>query len=102
MTVRRWTFADKESVTAILPSAAFIALNILDACLTGLALERGSYELNALLVPILASNTVFKWLISSAVVLVLVLLKRHGLLKLLSLGMLLVCVWNGLAICSWS
>jgi len=102
MSARTWTFADKESVTAILPSAAFIALNILDACLTGLALERGSYELNALLLPTLASNTVFKWLISSAVVLLLVLLKRQGLLKLLSLGMLLVCVWNLLAIWSWS
>ncbi len=102
MRTLRFVLDDPDSKAGLLFCAAFIALNILDACLTGLALERGSYELNALLLPTLASNTAFKWLISSAVVLILVLLKRQGLLKLLSLGMLLVCAWNLLAIWSWS
>jgi hypothetical protein len=81
--------------------AAFIGLNILDASLTGIALALGSSELNPILGPILGSNTLFKWLIASAVVLILVLLKRGRWLKLLSFGMVLVCYWNLLAIWTW-
>jgi len=98
----KYVLVHTDSNTGLLFCAAFIGLNILDACLTGLALGLGSYELNAVMHPILGSNTLFKWLIASAVVLTLVLVKRGGWLKLLSLGMCLVCAWNLLAIWSWS
>jgi len=90
-----------DSRTGVLFCVAFIGLNILDGCLTGAALGLGSYELNPLLGPTLGSSTLFKWLISSAIVLTLVVCKRGELLKPLSLAMLLVCAWNGLAIWSW-
>lgn len=102
MDIHRPVFADTDSVKAILPSVGFIALNILDACLTWIALELGSYELNPILGPALGSNALFKWLISSVIVLTLVLLNRPGLLKPLNLAMLLICAWNLLAVWSWS
>jgi hypothetical protein len=102
MDIRRPVFADTDSSKAVLPSVAFISLNILDACLTWVALELGGYELNPLLGPALGSNALFKWLISSVVVLALALLNRPGLLKPLNLAMLLICAWNLLAIWSWS
>lgn len=82
----------------VLICGAFIGLNILDAWLTGIAVSLGSYELNPVLSLGFASNLLFKGLISTAIVLVLVLFRRGGLLKPLSLAMLLVCVWNVLAI----
>ena len=101
MRTLRVVLAYTDSGTGVLFCVAFIGLNILDGCLTGAALGLGSYELNPLLGPALGSNTLFKWLISSAIVLILVVFKRGGLLKPLSLAMLLVCAWNGLAIWSW-
>jgi hypothetical protein len=82
----------------ILGCVAFIGLNILDAWLTGIAVSRGSYELNPMLGLGFLSSLLFKGLISTVIVLALVLFNRGGLLKPLSLGMLLVCAWNGLAI----
>lgn len=82
----------------ILLCVVFIGLNILDAWLTGLALGLGSYELNPLLGMRFGSNILIKGLISAGIVTALVLFKRSRLLKLLSLGMLLICAWNGLTI----
>jgi hypothetical protein len=97
----RSILSHRDAGTGILFCVAFIGLNILDGCLTGIALGLGSYELNPLLSPTLGGNTVFKWLASSAIVLLLVVRKRGGLLKPLSLGMFLVCAWNAVAIWSW-
>lgn len=94
--------ARTDSSTGLLFCAVFIGLNIVDACLTGIALNLGSYELNPLMNPVLGSNALFKWLLASVVVLVLVLARKVGWLKLLSLGMTFVCAWNTLAIWSWS
>ena len=44
------------------------------------------------------SSMLLKGLISSAIVIALVLLKRGRLLKPLNLGMLVVVLWNGFAI----
>ncbi len=97
----RSILAHADSSTGMLSCVAFIGLNILDGCLTGVALELGSYELNPLLYPTLGSDIVFKWLISSAIVLTLVLWRRGGLLKPLNFAMFLVCGWNVLAIWTW-
>jgi len=90
-----------DSGTGIMCCTAFIGLNILDSCLTAAALGLGSYELNPLLGPTLGADAVFKWLISSAVVLALVLCKRGWLLRPLNVGMGLVCAWNLVAIWTW-
>lgn len=82
----------------ILICIAFIGLNILDAWLTGIAVGLGGYELNPVLGLGFATSLAFKGLISTVIVLALVLFKRGGLLKPLSLVMLLVCAWNWLAI----
>ena len=86
----------------ILLCAVFIGLNILDAWLTGVALGAGSYELNPFLGMRFGSNMLIKGLISAAIVAALVLFKRGKLLKPLSLGMLIICVWNGFAVLSWN
>lgn len=101
MSAARTLVAQVDSSTGILCCAAFIGLNILDSCLTAAALGLGSYELNPLLSPTLGANTPFKWLISSAVVLVLVLCKRGWLLRPLNFGMGLVCAWNIVSIWTW-
>ena len=79
----------------------FIGLNVLDAWLTGVALGLGGRELNPLLAPTLGSNIPFKAVLAVAVVLALLKFRLGGLLKPLSVGMVLVCVWNGFAIWSW-
>jgi hypothetical protein len=88
--------------TGILLIAVFVGLNILDAWLTGVALGLGSSELNPILGVRFGSSMLIKGLLSSLIVMALVLFKRPGLLKPLSVGMLLVCAWNSLAIWSWS
>jgi len=47
------------------------------------------------------SSISFKGLSAAAIALTLVVFKQGRLLKPLSLGMVLVCAWNGLAIWSW-
>lgn len=86
----------------ILLGILFIVLNILDAQLTGVALALGSSELNPIAATGFGSSMLLKGLIASAIVTAVVLFKRGGLLKPLSLGMLLICAWNSLAIWSWS
>jgi len=85
----------------ILLCAVFIGLNILDAWLTGIALGAGSYELNPFMSMGIGSNMLTKGLISMAIGAALILFKRGGLLKPLSLGMLIICAWNGFAVLSW-
>jgi hypothetical protein len=87
---------------SVLLCAIFIGLNILDAWLTGLALGAGNYELNPLLGMKFGSSVLFKSLVAAGIVTALVLFKRGGLLKPLSLGMLLICAWNGLVVWLWS
>ena len=101
MSAARTLVAQVDSSTGILCCAAFIGLNILDSCLTAAALGLGSYELNPLLGPALGANPAFKWLVSSALVLILVLCRRGGLLRPLNVGMGLVCAWNIAAILTW-
>jgi hypothetical protein len=94
--------AEADSIKGILPCVVFVALNILDAWLTGVALGSGSQELNPFMGMTTGSNMLTKGLISAGMVIVLLLLKQGKLLKLLSLVMLVICVWNGVAILSWS
>lgn len=79
---------------------AFVGLNVLDAQLSGIALALGSTELN----PISAgfgSNMLLKGLIAITIVIALVLFKRGRLLRPLDLGMLLIVLWNSVAVWSW-
>jgi hypothetical protein len=94
----RLTFADADVIKAILPCVVFIGLNILDAWLTGLALELGSYELNFIIDIGFGSSILLKGLFSFLIVIILLLVGRGGLLKLLSIAMLLICIWNGLTV----
>jgi len=98
----RLPVTDVDLTKVILLCVVFIGLNILDAWLTGVALGLGSLELNPLLGMRFGSNMLIKGLIAFEIVITLVLFKRGGLLKPLSLGMLLICAWNGFAIWSWS
>ena len=102
MTRLRWAVVETVLIRTILLCIVFIGLNILDARLTGIALGLGSYELNPFLGMRFGSSMLIKGLISAGIVTALVLFKRGRLLKPLSLGMLLICAWNGLAILSWS
>jgi hypothetical protein len=86
----------------ILLCVVFIGLNILDAWLTRVALGLGSQELNPFLGMRFGSSMLVKGLIAAAIVMAVVLFKRDRLLKLLSLGMVIVCAWNALAVLSWS
>jgi hypothetical protein len=85
----------------ILLCVVFIALNILDAWLTGLALRTGNYELNPFLGTRFGSNMLVKWPISAGIVVALVLFKRDRLLKPLSLGISLICTWNCVVALIW-
>jgi hypothetical protein len=102
MATLRLALDDTGLRNGILLCITFIGLNILDAWLTGVALGAGSYELNPFLGAKFGSSILVKGLIACIIVTALVLFKRGGLLKALSLGMLLICVWDGIAIWSWS
>ena len=102
MTTLRLVLEDTGSRDGILLCITFIGLNLVDAWLTGIALGLGSYELNPFLGARFGSSVLVKGLISCLIVTALVLFKRGGLLRPLSLGMLLTCAWNGFAIWSWS
>lgn len=85
----------------ILLSIAFVGLNMLDARLTGTALVLGASELNPIAATAFGGSMLLKGLIAIVIVIVLLFFRRGNLLKWLSLGMLLVVLWNGLAIWSW-
>jgi hypothetical protein len=98
----RVTFADVNLFKAILLCVVFIGLNILDAWLTRVALGAGGYELNPFLGMRFGSSILVKGLSSFLIVIILVLFERGWLLRPLSILMLLICTWNGLAIWFWS
>jgi len=98
----RVTGVEADLIKYILLCVVFIGLNILDAWLTRLALGAGSYELNPFINIGFGSDLLLKGLVSFLIVVVLVLLNRGGLLKPLSLGMLLICVWNSWTVWFWS
>jgi hypothetical protein len=102
MATLRLALDDTGLRNGILLCITFIGLNIVDAWLTGIALGLGSYELNPFLGAKFGGSILVKGLIACLIVTALVLFKRGGLLKPLSLGMLVVCAWNGFAILSWS
>jgi hypothetical protein len=101
MTRLRLAVAEANLKKDIPLGIAFVSLNILDAQLTGTALVLGASELNPIAATGFGSSMLLKGLISSAIVVALVLLKRGRLLKPLDLGMLVVVLWNGFAIWSW-
>jgi len=101
MTRLRLSVTEANLRKGILLGIVFVGLNILDAQLTGTALVLGASELNPVAATGFGSSMLLKGLISSAIVVPLVLLKRGRLLKPLNLGMLLVVLWNGFAIWSW-
>ena len=98
----RATLDDADLIKAILLCVGFIGLNILDAWLTRVAMGLGSYELNPFINMGFGSSMLVKGLIAAEVVLILILFKRGGLLRLLNLCMILICTWNIFAILSWS
>ena len=80
---------------------AFVVLNVLDAYLTSTAIALGSSELNPVVTGF-GSSILFKGLISVAIVMALLLLKREKLFKPLTTGMLCIVLWNIVAVWSWS
>ena len=98
----RVTFADADLTKGILLCVGFIALNVLDAWLTRVALGLGSYELNPFMNMRFGSSMLFKGLIAAEIVMILILFKRGRLLKPLNLLMILICIWNSFAILSRS
>ncbi len=90
------------SRTVILFGILFIVLNILDAQLTGVALAIGSREINPIAATGFGTSMLLKGLVSCAIVMAVVLLKRGKLLKPLSLVMLVICAWNAFAVWSWT
>ena len=96
------TLADADLIKCILLCVGFIGLNILDAWLTRVALGFGSYEFNPFIDIRLGNSMLVKGLVSFLIVIILVWVERGGLLKPLSIGMLLICIWNGLTVWSWS
>jgi len=102
MTRARLAVAGLNLRKVILFGLVFVGLNILDAQLTGTALVLGASELNPIAATGFGSSMLLKGLLSLAIAIALVLFKRGRLLKPLCFGMLLVVLWNGLAIWSWS
>jgi hypothetical protein len=102
MATVRWGVGKTILNRTILLCVIFIALNILDAWLTRLALGLGSQELNPFLSMGFGSSMLLKGLIAAGIVTALVLFKRDRLLKLLNVGMVLICAWNAFAVWSWS
>ena len=98
----RVTLADADVTKGILLCVGFIALNVLDAWLTRVALGLGSYELNPFIDIRFSNSMLLKGLISFQIVVTLLLFKRGRLLKPLSIVMLLICTWNSFAILSRS
>ncbi len=98
----RWGAGETILSRTMLLCVVFIGLNILDAWLTRVALGLGSQELNPFLGARFGSSMLVKGLIAAGIVLALVSFKRDRLLKLLNVGMVIICAWNGLAILSWT
>jgi len=98
----RVTLDDADLIKGILLCVAFIALNILDAWLTSVALGLGSYELTPFMNMRFGSSMLVKGLIAVEIVMLLILFRRGRLLRPLNLCMILICTWNRFAVLSWS
>jgi len=85
---------------AVLLAILFVALNMLDALLTTLAISHGSSEANMLAVSF-GGDVALKALISTALAVPLMLGRWTRALALLCVGMSLVVAWNAVAIISW-
>jgi hypothetical protein len=101
MTALKLALGGESSTRDIIFGVAFVGLNILDAQLTGTALALGASELNPIAATGFGSSLLLKGLIALGIAIALVLLKRGRLLKPLGIGMLVVVLWNSLAVCSW-
>jgi len=75
----------------------FVALNVLDALFTRIALSHGAVEIMPL-AQLFGSNLLLKGLIAAAVVALLVLFGRPKLLRWLNIGMGAVVAWGGLVV----
>jgi len=80
--------------------AAFVLLNILDAYLTGTAIALGSSEFNPA-TRAFGGSMLLKGAIAVLITVALLMFRRGKLLRPLSVGMLLVVVWNSIAVWSW-
>jgi hypothetical protein len=85
----------------ILFGLAFVVLNIIDAYLTGIALALGGTEANPIAATGFGSNMLLKGLVATAITIALVSLRKGNLVKPLSLGMLVIVLWNSFALWSW-
>lgn len=85
---------------AVLLAILFVALNMLDAELTSLALSLGSSEMNRL-AESFGFDLVLKTLISSAFVLPLLAIRWWRVLVPLCAGMFCVVIWNTVAVWTW-
>lgn len=75
----------------------FVALNVLDALFTRIALSHGAVEVMPF-ARLFGSNLLLKGLIAAAVVALLVRLERPKLLRWLNIGMGAVVAWGGLVV----
>lgn len=87
-----------------LPVYLFLALNVLDILLTVSALLLGAQELNCIFAwttsPI--AMVVIKMVLATIVLLGLILWQRAYLIQWVNAGMVLVVIWNIVAVMSWS
>jgi hypothetical protein len=82
----------------------FIALNIIDIALTAFAISLGASEMNYIYAA--ARNPVnmmaLKMMLAGLVISGLLMFRRTDMLHLVNIGMVLVVLWNIVAIISWS
>ena len=82
----------------------FIAASIIDIALTWLLLNSGGAEANPILRSVISHGwgiaVLWKVLIPISTAAILILLNRRTMLRLLTTGMIAICIWNccGLAI----
>jgi hypothetical protein len=79
--------------TTALNGVTFIYFNVIDAYLTGIALYLGGIELNPLAVTGWYGS-LYKFIFSLIIVIVLWKFRRDRLLGVLNIGMFMVVAWN--------
>lgn len=75
-----------------------IVLSILDAYLTGVALEMGATEFNPVILPEYRANMWLKGLVTAGIVGLILFFDKGKLLKWLNVVMFVVVIWNYLSI----
>ena len=82
----------------------FVSLNIIDIALTAFALSLGASEMNYIYAtaggPV--NMLMMKMMLAGAVISGLLLFRRTNMLNWLNIGLVLVVLWNVVAIISWS